>query len=34
MPDQLLELLRIFAIFFCFAAPAFIMFKYPDDPEW
>jgi hypothetical protein len=34
MPDQLLELLRILAIIFCFAAPAYIMFKYPDEPEW
>jgi len=32
--DLFLELLRILAIFFCFAAPAYIMFKYPDEPEW
>jgi len=28
------EWLRILAIFFCFAAPAYLIFKYPDDPEW
>ena len=34
MPDQFLELLRILAIIFCFMAPAYIMFKYPDDHEF
>jgi hypothetical protein len=28
------EFLRILAIILCFAAPAYIIFKYPDDPEW
>jgi len=34
MSEPLIDLLRILAIIFCFAAPAYIMFKYPDDPEW
>jgi hypothetical protein len=34
MGDLLLELLRILAIILVFLAPAYIMFKYPDEPEW
>ena len=34
MTDLFLELLRLFGIALCFAAPAYIIFKYPDDPEW
>ena len=34
MNETLIEVLRILAIIACFAAPAYIMFKYPDEPEW
>jgi hypothetical protein len=30
----LFDILRLLGIIVCFAAPAYIMFKYPDDPEW
>ena len=32
--EILIEVLRILAIIVCFGAPAYVMFKYPDDPEW
>ena len=34
MNETLIEVLRILAIIACFGAPAYVMFKYPDDPEW
>ena len=34
MNETLIEVLYFLGTVICFAAPAYIMFKYPDDPEW
>tara|TARA_R100001244_G_scaffold60223_2_gene50734 strand:- start:522 stop:626 length:105 start_codon:yes stop_codon:yes gene_type:complete len=34
MSETLFDFLRLLGVIACFAAPAYIMFKYPDDPEW
>ena len=33
MNETLFDFLRLLGVIACFAAPAYIMFKYPDDPE-
>jgi len=32
--SEIIEVLHFLGAVICFAAPAYVMFKYPDDPEW
>ena len=34
MNETIIDILRLLGVIACFAAPAYMMFKYPDDPEW